>query len=120
MNLNGIWSIELGGAYGWEAIGTLFLKDGHILGGGRNHYSTGIYKTKDKGAEFHIEINQYGDKRALFGQKNEQVCVVVKAKRDGDKMIGEATLPPAQSGKMHYGLSIRLKRRADLPKEKNL
>jgi hypothetical protein len=114
MNLNGIWSSELGGAYGWEPIGTLFLKDGHITGGGRNHYSIGTYKTKGDGAVLHIDINQFGKRRALFGQKSEKVCVVVKAKRDGDKMIGEATLP----GHTEYGMCVRFKRRGDLPEEK--
>jgi hypothetical protein len=50
----------------------------------------------------------------LFGQKKEQVCVTVKAKRDGDEMIGEATLP----GRRQYGIFVRIQRRADLPKEK--
>ena len=114
MNINGIWSSELGGAYGWEPIGTLFMKDGHVNGGGRNHYTIGTYKTKEDGVVFHIELNQFGKKRALFGQKSERVGVVVKAKRDGDKMIGEATLP----GHAEYGICIRFKRRADLPDEK--
>jgi len=118
MNLNGIWSSELGGAYGWEPVGTLFLKDGHITGGGRNHYSTGTYKTKNDGAVLHIEINQFGKKRALFGQKSDKVRVVVKAKRDGDRMIGEATLPGALPEHTHYGICVRFKRRADLPEEK--
>lgn len=115
MNLNGIWSSELGGAYGWEPIGTLFIRDGHLTGGGRNHYTIGTAKTKGDSFVFHIEINQYGKKRALFGQKSEQVCVVVKGKRDGDRMIGEATLP----GHDEYGICVRFKRRADLPEDKD-
>lgn len=117
MNLNGIWSIEFGGTYGWEAVGTLYFTDGHITGGGRNHYSIGTYKTKDDGVVMHIEINQFGEKRALFGQKSDRVCMVVKATRDDNEMIGEATLPKAQPGSTHYGLCVRFKRRADLPKE---
>jgi hypothetical protein len=114
MSLNGIWSCELGGAYGWEAVGTLFLKDGHLQGCGRNHYTLGTYKTKGDGAVFHMELNQYGNKRTLFGQKKEQVRVTVKAKRDGDKLIGEATLP----GRRKYSIFVRFQRRADLPEEK--
>lgn len=114
MNLNGVWSSELGGAYGWEPIGTFFLKDGHLTGGGRNHFSVGTYKTKGDGAVFHIVINQFGKKRALFGQKSEQVRVVVKGKRNDDKIIGEATLP----GHVEYGICVRFQRRADLPEEK--
>lgn len=118
MNLNGIWSNELGGGYGWEAIGTLIFKDGRITGGGRNHYSLGTYKTKGEGAVLHIEINQFGKKRALFGQKSKQVCVVVKARRDGDTMIGQATPSGALPEHTHYSLCVRLIRRADLPEEK--
>ncbi len=114
MSLNGIWSCELGGAYGWEAIGTLFLKDGHLQGCGRNHYTLGTYKAKGDGVVFHMELNQFGKKRTLFGRKSEQVCVTVKAKRDGDEMIGEATLP----GHRQYGIYVRFERRADLPEEK--
>jgi hypothetical protein len=114
MSLNGIWSCELGGAYGWEPIGTLFLKDGHIQGGGRNHYTLGNYKVKGDGAELHMELNQYGKKRTLFGQKSEQVCLTVKTSLDNDKMIGEATLP----GHSEYGVFVRFKRRTDLPEEK--
>ena len=43
MKLDGIWSCELGSAYGWESIGTLFLIGGSVTGGGRNHYSLGTY-----------------------------------------------------------------------------
>ena len=111
MSLNGIWSCELGGAYGWEPIGTLFLQDGHVEGCGRNHYTLGTYEAKGDGAVFHIELNQFGKKRTLFGQKSEQVSVVVKAKWDHEKLIGEATLP----GHRQYGIFVRFKRRADLP-----
>lgn len=115
MNLNGIWSNELGGAYGWEPIGTLFLKDGHITGGGRNHYALGTYKTKGDGAVLHIEINQFGEKRALFGLKSERVRISIKAKGDTGKLVGEASLQKPQTNKSHYTLCVRFIRRADLP-----
>ena len=57
MSLDGVWSSDIGGAYGWEPIGTVFLKDGRLMGGGRNHYSIGTYKEKGDGAiVFHIDI----------------------------------------------------------------
>jgi hypothetical protein len=117
MNLNGIWSSELGGVYGWQPVGTMFLKDGHLTGGGRNHYSVGTYRVKGDGVVLNIEINQFGEKRALFGQKSETVSVIVKAKREGDQMIGEATLPGNQPEHTHYGLCVRFRRRGDLPSE---
>jgi hypothetical protein len=116
MNINGIWSYELGGAYGWEPVGTAVFKDGQIYGGGRNHYVIGTYKKKGDGVVLHIEINQFGERRALFGQKSERVRVNVKAKRDGNEMIGEATLAKAVPGQTNYGISVRYKQRAELPK----
>ncbi len=113
MSLDGIWSSELGGPYGWEPIGTMFLRGGHLTGGGRNHFSVGTYREKDDGAVFHIEIRQFGKKRALFGRKSEQVRVIVKARREGDRIIGEATMP----GHIEYALCVRFKRRGDLPEE---
>jgi hypothetical protein len=66
----------------------------------------------------HIEINQIGERRALFGQKSEKLRVDVKARRDGNEMIGEATLPKSVPGNVHFGLCVRYKRRGDLPEEK--
>ena len=118
MNINGIWSYELGGVYGWEPIGTLYFKEGEIRGGGRNHYATGKYKAKGKGVVLHIEINQFGEKRALFGQKSDQVHIDIKARGDSDLLTGDASLQKPQTNKAHYSLCIRFKRRAYLPEEK--
>jgi hypothetical protein len=111
MSLEGIWSSDIGGAYGWEPIGTMFLKAGRMKGGGRNHYSLGTYEEKGDGTiVFHIDINQFGKQRALFGQKSEKLSIVVTARQDGDKMIGEATMPEHAE----YGIAVRFKRRGDL------
>jgi len=114
MSINGVWSSDIGGAYGWEAIGTVFMEDGRLLGGGRNHYSVGSYKEKsDGGISFHIDINQFGKKRALFGRKSENLSIVIKARQDGDRklILGEATMP----GHSEYGIAIRFKKRGELP-----
>lgn len=112
MSINGVWSSDIGGAYGWEAIGTVFLEKGRVLGGGRNHYSSGTYKEKDDGSiSLDLEINQFGKKRALFGQKNDKLSIRITARRDGDKIIGEATTP----GHSEYGIAVRFKKRGELP-----
>ncbi len=111
MSLDGIWSSDIGGAYGWEPIGTAFLKDGHLQGGGRNHYSIGTYKEQDDGTIiFNIEINQFGEQRTLFGRKTAKLSIVVTARLDGDKMLGEAMM----AGYSEYGIAVRFKRRGEL------
>ena len=114
MSLDGIWSSDIGGAYGWEPIGTVFLDGGRLKGGGRNHYSIGTYEEMDDGTIiFKIDINQFGSKRALFGQKSEMLSIVLTARQDGDKLMGEATMP----GRSEYGIAVRFKRRGELPEE---
>lgn len=112
MTINGIWSSELGGPYGWEPNSTLYLKDGQLHGGGRNHYSLGSYKITEQTVVMRINVTQYGKKRALFGQKSEQVNIEVKAALDGERMVGEATIP----GHDVYGIYMRFIRRADEPR----
>ena len=43
MSLDGIWTLEFYGAFGWESAGVLILEKGRALGGGNNHYSRGTY-----------------------------------------------------------------------------
>lgn len=110
MKLDGIWSCELGSAYGWESIGTLFLIDGSVTGGGRNHYSLGTYNVKGENVRMHIDITQYGKKRTLFGQQNEKLSVDVDATLGHDKaMTGHATISEHEE----YAIYVRFIRRGD-------
>ena len=114
MSINGIWSSEIGGAYGWEAIGTAFLEDGRLRGGGGNHYSVGRYEEQADGSVvFHIDISQFGKKRTLFGRKSENLPIEVRAhlNDEGTLMLGEATVP----GYSEYGIAVRYKKRGELP-----
>ena len=114
MSLDGIWSSDIGGAYGWEPIGTVFFLSGQVQGGGRNHYAIGTYEEQGNGiVVFHIEINQFGKQRTLFGRKAEKLAIVVTAKRDGDRLLGEAMM----EGHSEYGIAVCFKRRGDLPKQ---
>lgn len=110
MGHDGIWSFELGSAYGWESIGTLFLKDGRAIGGGRNHYSLGTYNVKDDTVVMHIEITQYGKKRTLFGLQVEKLSVDVEAQLNHDQaMLGHATTSEHEE----YAIYVRFIRRGD-------
>jgi len=114
MSINGVWSSEIGGAYGWEAIGTAFLEDGRLRGGGGNHYSAGTYKEQADGSVvFHIDINQFGKKRTLFGRKSDNLPIVLKMRLndDGTQMQGEATMP----GHSEYAIAVRYRKRGELP-----
>jgi len=114
MSVDGVWSSDIGGAYGWEAIGTVFFENGRLLGGGRNHYSSGSYREKPDGhIRFHLDINQFGKKRALFGRKSEQLSIDIRARLDekGKTILGEATMPE----RPEYSIAVRFRKRGELP-----
>jgi len=113
MSINGIWGTDICGAYGWEPISTVFLENGRFIGGGRNHYSCGHYKEKADGSVvFKIIYNQFGQKRPLFGQKSDKLSLVIKARRDGDVILGVATTSKGSE----LGITVRFKKRGKLPK----
>ncbi|HHH42587.1 MAG TPA: hypothetical protein ENK49_00470 [Gammaproteobacteria bacterium] len=114
MSIDGVWSSDIGGAYGWEAIGTIFFEKGRLLGGGRNHYSSGRYREKPDGSiTFHLDFNQFGKKRALFGRKSEHLSIDIKARLNekGNTILGEATMP----GHSEYSIAVRFRKRGALP-----
>jgi|GEM_PF-1260984 len=113
MSINGVWSSEIAGAYGWEAIGLVFLKNGRLMGGGAHHYSFGRYKKKKDGTiVFKVTIHQFGKQRPLFGEHHEKLSVVARMRRDGDRMEGEAFIP----GGEERTILLRYKKRDELPK----
>lgn len=112
MSLKGVWSSEIVGPYGWESIGTVFLKKGRVTGGGAHHYSFGHYrKKKDGSIVFEIEIHQFGRKRPLFGKEREHFPVRVEVRRHGDRMEGEARIP----GRHDHRVLVRYRKRSKFP-----
>lgn len=112
MSLNGVWSLEIAGIYGWERISTVFLEDGRYLGGGASHFSQGRYSVKGKKIKFKLHMIQHGDKRTVFGAKKLNVFTDIKAKRKGNVIRGKAKLKDSRSNIPEY--TVKLVRKADL------
>ena len=113
MSLEGIWSVEIGGIYGWERMGTVFFEKGRYLGGGLVMFSRGTYIVDGKKIKIKIKITQYGEKRIAYGAKRKQFSVVVTAKRDGNKIKGEAHRKGDKSNAFNY--PVRFYKLADIP-----
>jgi len=113
MSINGVWSSEIAGAYGWEAIGLVFLKNGRVMGGSAHHYSFGHYKKKKDGTiVFKVKIHQFGRQRPLFGEHQDKLSLVATMHCDGDRMEGEAFVPGADE----RGFLLRYTKRGKFPK----
>lgn len=113
MSLEGIWSVEIGGIYGWERMGTAFFEKGRYLSGGPVMFSQGTYVVDGKKVKIKIKLTQHGEKRIAYGKKRKQFSVVITAKRDGNKINGEAHRKGEESPAFKY--PVRFSKLADIP-----
>ena len=67
MSCEGVWKVEMVGAYGWEGIATAFMKNGEYMAASANHYSIGSYKQSDDNVVMSALVTQHGDLRTVFG-----------------------------------------------------
>ncbi len=113
MSLNGVWSLEIAGIYGWERVSTVFLEDGRYLGGGATHFSQGRYTVDKKKIKISIHMIQHGlQKRMVFGKRRSNLYTEISGKRDGNTIQGKARLKNAKSDAPKY--TIRMVRQMDL------
>ncbi|MFQ5352280.1 MAG: hypothetical protein ACE5D3_04320 [Candidatus Binatia bacterium] len=110
MALDGIWTGELYGVYGWESTGILILEKGRVLGGGNNHYSVGTYEESDDDVSLSFVVEYHGQVRTLFGESRRNISVNFEGKRDGS--VIEGTL--ARPDRADMTVTCRLSKRADL------
>lgn len=111
MNIDGIWSVEMVGLYGWERIGTAFLENGRYLAASADHYSIGSYEKGKSTFRAKIQINQYGTARAVYGSKKRELETIIEGKiKKKGKIIGKAR--PLTGG--NFDITLRLTRLAKL------
>ena len=111
MSIEGLWTAEIHGLHGWEHAGVIVLRDGHALGGGRQHYSIGTYNCPDEDFSMSLTINYHGPPRTLFGSADKTLSIKVDGEVQRDEILGSAFRleSPNQS------LAFRLTKRADMP-----
>lgn len=91
MSVNGIWQIELLGAYGWEAVSMAFLEDGIYKAASHDHYSIGHYEVSESKIMVTAHHVSYSQTRTLFGAKNKEINVSFEGEVKGDQITGQAT-----------------------------
>ena len=111
MALEGVWTSEIYGLFGWENTGVLMLKDGHAVGGGNNHVSVGTYSIDESEVQMLLEIEYHGPPRTMFGAAEKKLKVALKGKT-GDGVVEGVV---HRSDKPDLSLSFRLTRRGALP-----
>jgi hypothetical protein len=110
MSVDGIWQIEMLGAYGWENVSTAFMEDGNYKSASQDHYSVGSYQLSENKIKISSHHVSYGETRTLFGAKNKAISLNIEGVVDRDRINGQAT---DDEGK--FFITFRATRLADLP-----
>ena len=112
MKIDGIWKVELQGAYGMRRVSTAMLRKGRYFGGSADHYTIGSFKVDGSAFSAKVCANQHGEVQALFGTRKRKLKLRVEAivNKKGDKITGISRLPKGKK----FSIKIRLTRLADL------
>ena len=109
--LEGIWTTEYYGTFGWDRTGFLMFSNGEVIGGGRNHYTRGTYKRDGDTVVLDVSLDYFGEPRTLFGTRTRQFDVHFEGELSGTEILGNAVRP----GKNVFPLHCRLTLYAPLP-----
>ncbi len=110
-SVEGIWTGELYGAYGWENSGVYVLENGRILGGNNRHYSVGTYRMSGTVYEASIVVHYYGPPRTIFGEDRERFEIEVTGEFEDDEISAKVVRPDRPDSVVRY----RMTRRMELP-----
>ncbi len=111
MSIEGVWTGEFYGPYGWENSGVYVLYGGAIVGGSNRHYSKGTYSVSGNAYKAKIHVNYYDAPRAIFGEKRGEFEIEVTGDVGDDVIKAQVVRPD----KPAFTLFYRLRRRADPP-----
>ena len=111
MSMDGVWTGELYGPFGWENRGVFVLENGRIIGGDNRQYTMGVFKLSGSDFEAELKVHYYGPPRTVFGASDEQFTTVLSGELKGDVVSGTISRPD----KSGYELQIRLTKRMELP-----
>ena len=111
MSLEGLWTSQIYGLFGWENTGVLILTNGQAMGGGNNHYSIGSYNDTGNNVEISLQVEYHGTPKTVFGAAENQLSISLTGKHDDNMIEGEV----CRADKRDMSLPFRLIRRTDLP-----
>jgi len=111
MTIEGIWTGEVYGPFGWENRGVFLLENGRIVGGDNRQYSIGTYTQDGDNLTAELMVHYYGPPRTVFGEAKEEFTTVITGTREDDEIIGTI----CRADKPQFDLQMRLTKRLELP-----
>jgi len=111
MSIEGIWTTELYGPFGWENHGVYLLENGRMVGGDNRQYSMGTYSVSGDQITAELKVYYYGPPRTMFGEECEEYTIKLDGKLEDDTIGGTIH----RLDKPQLDLQYRWTRRMDLP-----
>ncbi len=111
MSIDGIWTGEVYGPFGWENRGVFLLENGRIVGGDNRQYSIGTYRKSGNHVSAELKTHYYGPPRTVFGEAIEEFTTEIVGTLKDHVIDGTISRPD----KRQFDLQIRLTMRLDLP-----
>ena len=111
MSIEGIWTVEVYGPFGWDNRGIYVLEKGRLLGGDNRQYTAGVYRLAGDKVKVELTVHYYGPPRTVFGEVKEQFVAEIEGTWKDDEIVGMVRRPD----KPQFDLHIRLTKRLGLP-----
>ncbi len=111
MSIEGIWTVEVYGPFGWDNRGIYILEKGRIVGGDNRQYSVGVYEVTGDQMKAELKVHYYGPPRTVFGEATEQFGAEIEGTWKDMEISGIVRRPD----KPQYDLQIRMTKRLELP-----
>jgi hypothetical protein len=109
MSMEGIWTGEIYGPYGWESRGIFVLENGRIMGGDNRQYSIGTYDVSGDTMKAEMVVHYYGPPRTVFGEEQERFNIEMTGTVDEGTIEGQVIRPD----KTQFTVACRLTKRMD-------
>ena len=111
MSIEGVWTGEVYGPFGWDNRGVFVFEHGRIIGGDHRQYCSGAYSQTGHDVKAEITFHYYGPPRPTFGEAREQFTTELEGRWQGEEINGVIRRPD----RPQFDLQIRLTKRMDLP-----
>jgi hypothetical protein len=109
MSIEGIWTGEIYGPFGWENRGVFLLERSRIVGSDNRQSSIGTFRQSGDDVQAELMVHYYGPPRTVFGEAKEEFTTVIVCERNCSEINGTIRRPD----KPQFDLQIRLTKRLE-------
>lgn len=110
MSIEGLWTAEFYGLHGWENTGVFVFQNGRVLGGGRHHYSVGVYEETNNEVNVSVTVTYHGKPRVMFGSSDRTLTMEFKGQHHENMIEGNVN----RAGNPRQTLLFRMTKRAEI------